>query len=306
MTTLRGIYPIIAAPFTIKGDIDFDSLQNEINFMADNGCHGVTLFGIAGEYYKLTDAESDQMVQVTVDACHKKGMPVVISVTTHATEIAVKRAKQFQDMGADALMLLPPFFMKPSAASIFEHMRAVCNAVSIPVVLQYAPEQTGVTIDPAILAKIGSECSTDVYYKIECKPAGPYATSILEQIGNTPRVLIGNAGYQFIELFDRGAIGAMPGCSMFDLYLDIYHAYVKGDRSKAMDLHGRVLLPILNHIRQNVELIIAYEKTILYRRGIIETDYCRKPTFSKDSEFDSLFDEFFELTKPYLSAGYAK
>lgn len=305
MTTLKGICPIIATPFTKTGEVDFDSLQNEIKFFADAGCHGATLFGIAGEYYKLSESEQNQMVKVVVDACRRYNITSIISVTTHATELAVKRAKELQDNGAHSLMLLPPFFMSPGAAAINYHMKEVCNAVSIPVVLQYAPEQTGVAIDPSVLAGVGKSCSTDVYYKIECKPAGAYTTSILNQIDNARRVFIGNAGYQFIELFDRGAIGAMPGGSMCDLYLDIYHAYTSGDRKKAMELHGSVLLPILNHIRQNAEEIIAYEKTILYKRGVIATDYCRKPTFAKDKVFDALFEEFYALTKPYFSAGTA-
>lgn len=303
MIQLKGICPIIATPFTKTGEVDFDSLQNEIKFMADVGCTGATLFGIAGEYYKLSESEQIQMVKVVVDSCQKFGINSIISVTTHATELAVHWARRLQEMGADSLMLLPPFFMHPGASAINYHMKQVCNAVSIPVVLQYAPEQTGVSLDPSILASIGKECTTDVYYKIECKPAGAYTTNILQQIGNAPRVFIGNAGYQFIELFDRGAIGVMPGCSMSDLYIDIYNAYISGDREKAMHLHGSVLLPMLNHIRQNAEQIIAYEKTILFKRGIIATDYCRKPTFAKDNVFDSLFEEFYERTKPYLTAG---
>ena len=72
---LKGICPIIATPFTRDGKVDYDSLQNGIYWLADQGCHAATLFGIAGEYYKLSDAEAEQMVHVVVDACHKKGMP---------------------------------------------------------------------------------------------------------------------------------------------------------------------------------------------------------------------------------------
>jgi len=136
---LKGICPIIATPFTRTGEVDYESLEREVSFMADNGCHGVTLFGIAGEYYKLTDAESERMVRVVVDTCKKKGIPSIISVTQHATEVAAKRAKYYQDCGADSLMLLPPYFLKPGAGAIYEHMKTVCNAVDIPVVVQYAP-----------------------------------------------------------------------------------------------------------------------------------------------------------------------
>lgn len=299
-TELKGICPIIATPFTKTGLVDYDSLEQEVSFMADHGCHGVTLFGIAGEYYKLTDEESERMVRVVVETCKKKGIPSIISVTHHATEVAVQRAKHFQDCGADSLMLLPPFFLKPGAGAIYEHMKSVCNAVDIPVVVQYAPEQTGVAIAPEIMANLRNDVNTELYYKIECKPAGGYISNLLKITNNGVKVFIGNAGYQFIECFDRGAIGAMPGGSMFDLYLKIYDSYVSGNRSEAMDLHGSVLLPFLNHIRQNVEMIIAYEKRIMMRRGMIATDYCRKPTFATDPVFDSIFDEYYEKTLPYL------
>lgn len=297
---LKGICPIIAAPFSTDGAVDFDSLQNEVYWLADQGCQGVTLFGIAGEYYKLSDKESEAMMHVVIDACRKKGIPSIISVTQHATELAVKQAKLYQDCGADAIMLLPPFFMKPGVNFIYDHMKQVCNAVEIPVVVQYAPEQTGVTIAPDVLANLRNDCQTQVYYKIECKPAGSYISALLAATDRSAKVFIGNAGYQFIECFDRGAIGAMPGASMCDLYLDIYNRYLASDRTEAMRLHGSVLLPFLNHIRQNVEMIIAYEKRTLYRRGVIATDVCRRPGFASDPVFDALYDEFYALTKPYF------
>ena len=297
---LKGICPIIAAPFTKTGEVDYDSLKNEIRWMAQVGCDGATLFGIAGEYYKLSDEESEKMVRVVVDTCRKYGGTSIISVTQHATQVAVERAKMYQDMGADNLMLLPPFFLKPGQAALYRHMKAVGQAVEIPVMAQYAPEQTGVAIPPETYAELFRECPNIRYYKIECKPAGGYISTLLRQTNNGVKVFIGNAGYQFIECFDRGAIGAMPGASMSDLYIDIYRKYLAGDRSGAMQLHGSVLLPFLNHIRQNVEMIVAYEKRILCRRGVIATDYCRKPTFATDEEFDRLFDEFYALTLPYL------
>ncbi len=297
---IKGICPIITTPFFEDGRIDYESLKNEVAYLGKNGCHGATLFGIAGEYYKLSESESDKMAEIVIDECKKAGIASIISVTQHATEVAVLKAKQYEAMGADALMLLPPFFLKPGAAAIYEHLFAVCSAVSIPVVVQYAPEQTGVALPPEMFVKLSNSVSTKLYFKIECKPAGGYITSLLQATDGKAEIFLGNAGYQFIECFDRGAIGAMPGASMFDLYLDIYHAYLNGDREKAKKIHGCVLLPMLNHIRQNVEMIIKYEKRIMVKRGVIKTDYCRKPTFRTDEEFDSLFEEFYAETAPYL------
>ncbi len=299
MSEIKGICPIIAAPFCEDGEVDYKSLENLVKHLIQGGCPAVTLFGIAGEYYKLTDDERKKMVEVTVKAAKEAGGKTIISVTDHATEVAVKTAKFFEEAGADCLMLLPPFFLKPGAGYLYEHMKAIGNAVKIPIMAQYAPEQTGVAIAPEVFVNLKKECPNIIYYKIECKPAGPYVTNLMNLTGGEMDIFVGNAGFQLIECMDRGAIGAMPGCSMYDVYLDIYNKYVEGDRTGAIQVHNK-LLPMLNHIRQNVEQIISFEKRILKRRGIIESDYCRKPSYNTDPYFDKLFEEFYaEMAQEY-------
>lgn len=296
---LKGIAPIIATPFTNSGEVDEDSLKNLLHVLIKMGCHALTLFGIAGEYYKLSDGESRRMTRIVADECRAGGVPSIVSVTQHATELAVRRAREAEEAGADCLMLLPPFFLKPGAADICRHIREVGQAVKIPVMVQYAPEQTGVAIDPSVFAQLSREAENIGYYKIECKPVGGYITRLLEQTGRSVTVFVGNAGYQLPEAFDRGAVGAMPGCSMADVYLKIYDSYFSGRREEAVRIHD-ALLPMLNHIRQNVEMIIAFEKRILQRRGIIQTAYCRRPTFTPDAVMEKLFDEYYEKLRPYM------
>lgn len=299
---LKGICPIIATPFTLSGEVDYDSFENLVHTLCKGGCQAVTLFGIAGEYYKLSDEESLRLAKLTIDICKRyDNTQSILSVTQHATELAVKRARQYEELGADNLMMLPPFFLKPGATALYDHMKAVGGAVKIPVMAQYAPEQTGVAIQPQVFAQLNDECPNIKYYKIECKPAGGYISALLPKLHKDASIFVGNAGYQFIECFDRGAVGAMPGCSMFDIYLKMYNEYCSGDRAAAMETHNTSILPMLNHIRQNVEMIIAYEKRILFRRGIIVSDYCRRPAFTTDSFFDSLFDEHYERIAPLFS-----
>ena len=295
MKEIKGICPIIATPFLENGDVDYAGLENVVATLIKGGCHAVTLFGIAGEYYKLTDEERLRMAEITIATCKKYGGTSILSVTDHATEIAEKRAAQFAEMGADCLMMLPPFFLKPGAGWLYQHMKAIAKAApNTPIMAQYAPEQTGVAIGPDVFKRLGEESPNIIYYKIECKPAGPYITNLIGITSpETTKIFVGNAGFQLIEAMDRGAIGAMPGCSMYDVYLDIYNHYVNGDRAGAIELHNKIL-PMLNHIRQNVEQIISFEKRILKRRGVIGSDYCRKPSYDTDPYFDKLFDEFYD------------
>jgi 4-hydroxy-tetrahydrodipicolinate synthase len=184
MIKLKGVFPIVATPFTEAGEVDLDSLRKLIGVLAGGGCHALTLFGIAGEYYKLTDAERQQMAELLTAECRRLKTPAIISVTDHATEVAVQSARRFAKLGADCLMLLPPFFLKPSAAAIERHIRAVGAAVpETPIMVQYAPEQTGVGIPPGVFAAISRDLPNVRDYKIECKPAGPYITRLLELTG---------------------------------------------------------------------------------------------------------------------------
>ncbi|MDD6882398.1 MAG: dihydrodipicolinate synthase family protein, partial [Eubacteriales bacterium] len=97
MKELRGMCPIIATPFTKRGAVDYDSFENLVRVLIEGGCQAVTLFGIAGEYYKLTDEEMKKLARLTVDTCRKYGGTSIISVTQHATQVAVERAKMYQD-----------------------------------------------------------------------------------------------------------------------------------------------------------------------------------------------------------------
>ncbi len=299
MVDIKGICPIIATPFTSAGEVDYDSMRALMRWLIQKGSHALTLFGIAGEYYKLNDEERRQMVALVVEECRAGGVPSIVSVTQHSSELAVKEARHAQDAGADCLMLLPPFFLKPGGADVYNHILRVAQAVTLPIMVQYAPEQTGVAIDPGVLHRLWQESPNLAYYKIESRPPGAYISKLLSLTGNQVGVFAGNAGFQMLENFDRGAIGCMPGASMADVYVDIYERYCRGDRAGAFAVHN-ALLPMLNHIRQNVEQIIYYEKRILWKRGVIAGDYCRHPTFTSDSHYEDLFELYYEQLSPYF------
>lgn len=286
---IKGICPIAPGVFDDQGKVDFETYESCCDAMLKGGAHSLALFGIAGEYYKMDRDEEEQLIDMTVKVCHDNNSPMVVSNTRHATEVAVKWAKRIEASGADCMMVLPPFFLKPGAAELTRHIEALCDAVSIPVMLQYAPEQTGVGIAPEVLAGIGQRHQNLRYYKIECKPPGAYISKLLDMLDGNGEIFIGNAGFQMIEGFQRGAVGVMPGPSMFDVYRKIYEAIIADNISGAMAIHEK-LNAMLNHIRQDVEMIICYEKKILKRRGLIKSDYCRSPRHRSDVLNEKIFE----------------
>ena len=89
---IKGICPIVAAPFAKDETVDYDSLRNLVATLAKGGCHALTLFGIAGEYYKLNEAEQREMMRVTIDEAHRHNVPVIVSDTRHSTANAIEFA----------------------------------------------------------------------------------------------------------------------------------------------------------------------------------------------------------------------
>jgi len=291
---VKGICPIAPAVFHDDGSLDLAGYEKCCDGLVALGAQALTLFGIAGEYYKFDTDEEEKLIASSVKACHRNNVPVIISNTKHSTVSAIRRAKEIEDSGADCMMVLPPFFLKPAGEELFDHLDALCESVKLPLMIQYAPDQTGVAIPPDTLAKLAEKHANLVYFKIECRPPGAYISTLSGKLPKDRKIFVGNAGFQMIEGFHRGAYGVMPGPSMPDIYRKIWDAMLAGNFAEAQRVHDK-LNSLLNHIRQNVEMIIHYEKIILQRRGLIGSACCRTPGFRNDAVYDKLFEELYRM-----------
>ena len=291
---IKGICPIAPAVYHSDGSVDYAGYEKCCASLIALGAQALTLFGIAGEYYKMDTDEEKKLISSSVKACHENNAPVIISNTKHSTISAIRRAREIEDSGADCMMVLPPFFLKPAGAELFDHLDALCDSVKLPLMIQYAPDQTGVAIPVDTLAKLAERHKNLLYFKIECKPPGAYISALNSKLPADRKIFVGNAGFQMIEGFERGAYGVMPGPSMPDIYRKIWDDLNAGNFAEAQALHDK-LNSLLNHIRQNVEMIIHFEKIILQRRGLIDCAYCRAPGFRSDPVYDKLFDDLYKM-----------
>ncbi len=300
--SLEGIVPIVAATFTPEGKLDEDSFQSVVRYLVQSGVSGLTLFGLATEFYKLTDAEKSRMQALLLAETTKAAQAWgIISITDHSWEIAVERARNAEAQGADGLMLLPPFFLSPGEEAIFEHIRLVISSVTIPVIIQYAPNQTGVRLSPEFFLRLRESLPNADYIKVESQPPGRYVSQLVAASGNKSLgALIGYAGVQMPDVLLRGAVGIQPGCSFVEIYLEIYRRF-KQDDIKGMHALHEQLLPYISNWMQGIEMIIRAEKTILQRRGIIASDYCRHPTYQLDEIETAQIEAFVEEFASFLN-----
>ena len=289
---LHGSCPVVATPFTEDGEIDQASLRNEVNALAAGGNHAIVLFGVVSEFFKLSDSERYHIANIVAEAAHNSDIPLVISVTHDATEIAVEWAKEYEDLGANFLMIYPPSRLNPGPEAVCDHLEAVANAVSIPVMVQYRRPENPV-IPPRQFAQLSRDVENIRYFKIETDNTGTYVSTLLEKC--EADVLVGRAGYHMIDILDRGGVGVIPAASFHEVYVAIYEEYLKGNRDNAIELHSE-LLPALNAISQAP---IPLEKQVLARRGIIETPYCRPPVHASfdDSHLRQLWHHYDDIIK---------
>jgi len=285
---LRGCYPILATPFRPDGEIDEESVVRLVRHLRAVGLPGFTMFGLASEFYKLSDADREALIEVAFGA-RTPDQTAIVSVTAHSLEVAMKQARRAEEAGADALMLLPPFFLGPSEADIRRHVLEVAAATSLPIMVQYAPAQTGVKMTADAFLQLNREAPNVRYVKVESTPPGPLISGITS--GGKVECLVGYGGLQLIDGLRRGAVGVQPASGVADYYPHILTAFDEGDLEGAYALHADIL-PLVNLLMQAIEPLTKLEKIILKRRGIIAHDYCRAASYEPDDLMLAELDRF--------------
>jgi dihydrodipicolinate synthase/N-acetylneuraminate lyase len=287
---LRGSYPILATPFTPDGEIDDEGVARLVRHLREAGLPGFTMFGLASEFYKLSDADREVLIRHAFEV-RAPDQTVIVSVTAHSWEVAVKQARRAEEAGADALMLLPPFFLGPSEADLRRHVLEVAGVASLPVMVQYAPAQTGVAVTADFFLRLNEEAPNVRYVKVESVPPGPMISAITDGSGGVVKCLVGYGGLQLLDALSRGAVGVQPASGVADYYPHILRAFDEGDLDRAYALHAD-LLPLVNLLMQGIEPLNRLEKVILKRRGLIASDYCRAVSYEPDEHTLAELDRF--------------
>lgn len=289
---VRGVSPVLEVPFTDDGEIDVPGFENVVRYVLGTGVSSMMFPGFASEFHKLSEDERWTLTEALLAQTRERAdVAAIAAVQDHATLLAAKRARALVDRGADLINLLPPHFLDPSPRHIHEHVTGVLDAVpNTPVVLQYAPAETGTSLDAKGLAAIAKEHPNLRLIKVESNPPGTLIAELADSDPALPAVE-GYAGVQLPDAIRRGAVGTQPGCSFTELYVEIWRRFAEGDEAGGYDLHRR-LLPYISYWMLDTELIIAAEKLISARRGLFASAYCREPAHLLDAEEVRMVDRF--------------
>ncbi|MDZ4799452.1 MAG: dihydrodipicolinate synthase family protein [Bryobacteraceae bacterium] len=275
MVVLRGVFPIVCTTFGDDGSLDLDSQVRLVRHLIDAGAHGLGLFGNASEGYTLTEEERRTLLRL-ISAEVRGEVPLVVSSGHSGTDAAAAISREAADLGAAALMVLPPSFMKTDGDGLLHYYDAISRSASIPIMIQDAPLMTQVAMPTALLARMAREIEQARYVKVEAPPTAPKITDVRKAAGES-LVLFGGLNCQFfIEEYTRGAQGQMPGSDATAQLVQIWNCLEAGNLAGAWRVFTRIL-PLLRFELQP-GLGVSAMKHNLVAAGVIESARVRHPT----------------------------
>lgn len=149
---LQGAYTALITPFR-DGQVDFDRLRANVAFQVEGGIDGVVPCGTTGESPTLSHDEHGKVIEETVKAAAGR-VKVIAGTGSNATSEAVALTRHAAEVGADAALMVNPYYNKPSQDGLYHHFMTVADAVDLPIVLYNIPGRTNVTMAPATVARL--------------------------------------------------------------------------------------------------------------------------------------------------------
>jgi len=279
--SLHGVCTIALTPFTAEGELDEESIDSLSGFYVDSGVHGVTILGIMGEAHKLSDAERCRVTERYISAVGGR-VPVVVGCSAAATKVAAERASEAEEAGAAAVMVAPPNNQR-NLDLVFEHYRRVAEAVSLPVVVQDEPVNTGVVMPAPFIARLVDGVENCRYVKLEEAPTTIKISSLLKNMETAADIFGGLGGMYLYEELARGASGIMTGFAYPHVLVETYRLFVEGEERKAQEYFFRYL-PLIRFEAQLGVGGVGIRKEILKLRGVISSSHVRFPAPTLDEE----------------------
>lgn len=229
---VKGIIPAMVTPMDKRGNINKKSLRELTDFLIKGGVHGLFPAGSTGEYYGLTLAQKQEVIETVIDETNGR-VPVYASAGMITTKDTIEVTKMAEDIGVDAVSILTPMFIRPSDDELYNHYKVIASSVNIPVLLYNNPARTGVNISARLIERVSK-----IENIVGIKDSSGDMTLIGEFVrrtGDDFNVLIGKDTLILSGLVygGKGAISSTANL-VPELIIKIYGEYMKGNLEEAL------------------------------------------------------------------------
>jgi 4-hydroxy-tetrahydrodipicolinate synthase len=235
---LEGSFVAIVTPFTAAGDVDAPALRALIRRQLKAGTSGLVPCGTTGEAATLSHEEQRRVVQITLEECLGRA-PVFAGVASNDTAKAVALCKEVEAWGADGILLLAPYYTKPTQEGLYLHFKTAARATNLPVMIYNIPGRTAVNMTPATILRLARDCKNVV----AVKEAAGSLDQVSEITAGAPSGFTVLSGDDSLTL-PMMAVGAKGVVSVLanvapKPVAELCRAALKGDHKKARALHAK-------------------------------------------------------------------
>ena len=164
MHEYRGVYTALITPFTDLGVVDYKALERIIEHQVEAGIDGLVPCGTTGESPTLSHDEHDRVIAQTIRFAAGR-VPVIAGTGSNSTTEAIRLSQHAEDAGASALLLVSPYYNKPTQKGLYLHFRAIAESVKIPCILYNIKGRTGVNLETETLIRLAEDCPNIVAVK---------------------------------------------------------------------------------------------------------------------------------------------
>ena len=271
----KGIWPVAPTPFSADGVVDYEGMIRVLDCMIDQGVDGICILANFSEQFLISDAEREQLTRVCLEHASER-IPLIVTISHFATDIAVTRAKFAKQLGAEAVMMMAPYhgaLLKGTAEQTYEQLARVGD-VGIPIMIQDAP-LSGVELPVDFLIRVANTIDMVKMFKIECAGAAAKLRVLVDEGGAAIEAPFdGEEAITLLADLDAGARGSMTSALIPDLIRPVIFAHMEGRRDEAVEGYSR-LLPVINH--ENRQCGFRAAKEAMVEGGVIKSAFCRHP-----------------------------
>jgi len=267
----KGVIPALVTPFTKGFEVDEKALKRLVDFTIENGVSSVFPCASTGEFTSMTEEERKRVTEITIDHVNGK-VPVIAGTGDAGTKAAIEFSKHAEDAGADAVLVVSPFYLKPTDKEVFEHYVKIAEAVDLPVILYNIPQVTGVEI-PWWVVEALAEIDNVVGIK-DSSGNMPYMTALFEKVYGKISIMCGHDEIAMAALAS-GADGLILASANLipDIWVKIYNLVKQCKLEEAQALQRKIQTLVRIVTRQGGGLAV---KAGLSMIGL-ETGPARRP-----------------------------
>ena len=242
---LKGVYPALITPFKKNGEIDLAGFRNNIDYVIEGGVSGIVPCGCTGEAATLSFDEQKRLLEAAVDQANGR-VPVIGGSGSNNTREAVELTHYAKDAGANAAMLITPYYNKPGDAGQLLHYTTIASKVDIPIILYNVPSRTGINMKPSVVAELAKIDNIVGIKEASGNPAQTAEIIELTRGYKKPFTVLSGDDNLTIPIMSYGGMGVVSVAANIlprDMSQMIGY-YLKGDQKKSLDVFYR-LAPIL-------------------------------------------------------------